>query len=433
MSDDCNSQQLGKDSSGPSSRNCRGVPPFLGYGTHCLPIDQTALLVQTALGSLGYRHIDTAQSYKNEVQVGVGLRASGVPRDQIYLTTKLSPKHMNTVADVEAAFTRSLQQLGVDYVDCYMVHWPAAGKLPPGDPTQVDKRAACWQRLAQFQQEGKIRHLAVSNFNVHHLKSLPAPRPSFNQLELHPWCHQADVVAYCREHGIGVQAYSPLGRGDPALLNHPLLQTTLIQTKNTNKSSDGASPSQSTSTPASTLLESSSNESRATAAAGSGSAAPSGSSSFDLLMQLNFSMGYDSYLVRSTNIGHMAANWQCGQRWLARPATPGQEAPPVANTSRPLTISTLTPEVAEGAATATADTGRGKRPRNDHATVGDDCSSSATAFSVPFGELKVLSAQLYRARWNPDGDDGTAEVPPSGSSVDVVDKHYCWFSSVVLH
>ena len=193
--------------------------PCLGYGTWRMQDGaETVAAIQTAL-SLGYRHIDTAAYYRNEASVGQALRASGLPREAVFLTSKV----WNTdrgYAPTKAAFQATLDRLGTDYLDLYRIHWPAAAD-------QIDDREAIsratWRAMTELYQAGKIRAIGVSNFRPHHLKALLETEvaPMVNQLEFHPGCQQRETLAFCRDHGILVEAWSPLGRG--RVLDHPPL------------------------------------------------------------------------------------------------------------------------------------------------------------------------------------------------------------------
>jgi 2,5-diketo-D-gluconate reductase A len=186
--------------------------PQLGFGVFQIDPDDTAEAVATAL-DIGYRHIDTAEGYANEAGVGEGVRASGLPREDVFVTSKLN----NDAHDPDAArraFEGTLSELGVDYVDLFLIHWP----LPMLDEDYVDT----WRALEAFKREGLARSIGVSNFQVEHLERLAAECetvPALNQIELHPYLLNADVDAYCREHAIATEAWSPIAQG--AVLDDP--------------------------------------------------------------------------------------------------------------------------------------------------------------------------------------------------------------------
>ena len=165
--------------------------------------------VLTAL-RLGYRHVDTAYVYGNEVDVGWAVRESGIPRDQIFVTTKLWNDHQGYDA-ARRAFEVSLKRLGLDYVDLYLLHWPVQGK-----------RLDSWEALEALHGEGLARSIGVSNFLVPHLSELLdhcERKPAVNQIELSPFLQRRETQALCRKHGIVLEAYSPLTRGQR--LAHP--------------------------------------------------------------------------------------------------------------------------------------------------------------------------------------------------------------------
>ena len=177
--------------------------PQLGFGVFQVPQDQTQRVVEDALEA-GYRHIDTAAAYGNEAAVGAAIAASGVPREEIFITTKLRNGEHGTPAE---AFEASRKALGVDVVDLYLIHWPV-----PSQGLFVD----VWKTLEKIYASGVARAIGVSNFLQDHLDILLAETtvvPAVNQNELHPTFQQAAVSGKSRELGITVEAYSPLGQG----------------------------------------------------------------------------------------------------------------------------------------------------------------------------------------------------------------------------
>ncbi|MEW6859238.1 aldo/keto reductase [Trueperella pyogenes] len=181
--------------------------PQLGFGTYKISNDDAPQAVASAL-AVGYRHIDTAQMYGNEAGVGEGIAASGVAREDIFLTTKLNtPNHRPD--DVRRTFAQSLLDLRTDYVDLFLIHWPMP-MFYDGDFVTT------YRVMEEFVASGQARAIGVSNFEIHHLDKLLAGtsiRPLVNQVELHPYFTNAELAAYCAERGIGVEAWSPLGRG----------------------------------------------------------------------------------------------------------------------------------------------------------------------------------------------------------------------------
>jgi diketogulonate reductase-like aldo/keto reductase len=174
--------------------------PMLGLGVWQVENDRQCIdAVRWAL-ELGYRHIDTAQAYGNEEAVGQGLRESGVPRDEVFITTKFFPRHKDPAAEVE----RSLERLGVDYVDLYIIHWPQGGP------------AWAWPGMERAREAGHARSIGVSNFNVAELAELIATAnvpPVVNQVNFNPFAYRRALLEACRESEIALEAYSPLGTG----------------------------------------------------------------------------------------------------------------------------------------------------------------------------------------------------------------------------
>lgn len=163
----------------------------------------------------GYRHVDTAAVYGNEAGVGRGIRESGIPRQDIFLTTKLWNDDMRK-GTVREAFDESLRKLGTDYVDLYLIHWPVSGAFEK-----------CWHELEKLYREGRVRAIGVSNFHQNHMEMLLKTAeiiPAVNQIELHPLLTQKPLIAYCRNLGIQIEAYRPLGgTGQYNLVNHPAI------------------------------------------------------------------------------------------------------------------------------------------------------------------------------------------------------------------
>lgn len=180
--------------------------PQLGLGVFQVPEDGTQALVEDALAS-GYRHIDTAAGYYNEDGVGAALKASGLPREDIFVTTKLRNGDQGFDKALEA-FENSRKALGVDVVDLYLIHWPVPS---------LDLYVETWRAFEKLYADGAVRAIGVSNFLPDHLDRLVAESeilPVVNQVEVHPTLQQADVLANTLGHGIAVEAYSPLGRGN---------------------------------------------------------------------------------------------------------------------------------------------------------------------------------------------------------------------------
>jgi 2,5-diketo-D-gluconate reductase A len=189
--------------------------PQLGFGVFQIDPSETAAAVEHAL-KVGYRHIDTAEMYRNERAVGEGIQASGVPREEIFLTSKLNNGFHEPDAAREA-FDTTLEELGFDYVDLFLIHWPLP-TLYGGDFVST------WKVLEEFKQDGRSRSIGLSNFQTDHIERLLAEAdvpPSVDQIELHPYFQNSEVADYCREHGIAIEAWSPIAQGD--VLDDPVV------------------------------------------------------------------------------------------------------------------------------------------------------------------------------------------------------------------
>ena len=182
--------------------------PQVGFGTYKIDEAQAELSVSEAL-SAGYRHIDTAEGYRNEAGVGRAIAHSGLDRDEIFVTTKLWPgnaawgDHVKTHDDTLRALDDSLSRLGLDDVDLYLIHAPCAG----------ERRLEQWEALLEAKSGGKARFVGVSNFSVSHLEQIRKAglsQPDANQIELHPWSQKPALTSYLRDHGITPIAYSSL-------------------------------------------------------------------------------------------------------------------------------------------------------------------------------------------------------------------------------
>jgi 2,5-diketo-D-gluconate reductase A len=189
--------------------------PQLGFGVYQIDPADTAHAVSTAL-EIGYRHIDTAQMYRNEKGVGDAVRASGLDRGDVFITSKLD-NGAHAPDDARRAFEQTLSELGTDYVDLFLIHWPL--------PTLYDGDfVSTWKTLEQFQQEGRARSVGVSNFQVDHLLRLAAASdvvPAVNQIERHPYLLNDGVRAYGESQGIATQAWSPIAQGQ--VLDDPVI------------------------------------------------------------------------------------------------------------------------------------------------------------------------------------------------------------------
>lgn len=187
--------------------------PQLGLGVWQVEDDIASSVVQSAI-DLGYRSIDTAAIYGNEAGVGRGIAASNIKREDLFIATKLwNDQHGHDITKI--AFEQSLDKLGLDYVDLYLIHWPVP---------KVDRFVEAWESIIQLRDEGRAKSIGVCNFNVNHLEKLldeTGVLPVVNQIELHPHFQQAELREFHAEHEIITEAWSPLGRG--SLLNEPTL------------------------------------------------------------------------------------------------------------------------------------------------------------------------------------------------------------------
>ncbi|HEX6713304.1 MAG TPA: aldo/keto reductase [Thermoleophilaceae bacterium] len=174
--------------------------PMLGLGVWQIPDGPECVNAVRWAIELGYRHIDTAQAYGNEASVGQGLRESGVPREEVFITTKFGPYNEDPAAEAE----RSLERLGVDYVDLYIVHWPAAGPI------------WAWPGMERARELGYARSIGVSNFDTNELAQVLASAsaaPVVNQVQFSPYEYRSRLLAACEESDVVLEAYSPLGHG----------------------------------------------------------------------------------------------------------------------------------------------------------------------------------------------------------------------------
>ncbi|MED0688224.1 aldo/keto reductase [Anoxybacillus ayderensis] len=187
--------------------------PWLGLGVYKVQEgDEVIRSVRTAL-EVGYRHIDTAAFYENEEGVGQAIRESGIRREEVFVTTKVWNSDQGYESTLKA-FHTSLKKLGFDYIDLYLVHWPVK-----------EKYKETYKALEKLYKDGFVRAIGVSNFQIHHLEHILADceiKPMVNQVEFHPRLTQKELLAFCKQHQIQLEAWSPLMRGGE-LLNEPTL------------------------------------------------------------------------------------------------------------------------------------------------------------------------------------------------------------------
>ena len=189
--------------------------PVLGFGTWKAENGEVAYQAVLEALKAGYRHIDTAAIYQNEESVGRAIRDSGISRQEIFVTTKLWNTY-HSYDEACQAFEESMEKLGLDYLDLYLIHWPNPKPLRENEAWKT-RNAEVWRAMEDLYQEGKIRAIGVSNFLPHHLDALLETAriiPAVNQVRLAPGVYQEEVVAYCREKGILLEAWGPFGQGE---------------------------------------------------------------------------------------------------------------------------------------------------------------------------------------------------------------------------
>jgi diketogulonate reductase-like aldo/keto reductase len=186
--------------------------PGFGLGVYKVEGGNTVIDTVSSALEVGYRLIDTAEFYDNEEGVGQAIRQSGIPREEIFVTSKVWNDSQGYESTLKA-YEESLEKLGLDYLDLYLIHWPVSGKFKD-----------TWRAMEKLYQDGKVRAIGVSNFHVHHLEELIKDakiKPAINQIEFHPHLTQEAVLTFCKENDIQMQAWSPLKKG--RIFEEPLL------------------------------------------------------------------------------------------------------------------------------------------------------------------------------------------------------------------
>lgn len=190
---------------------------YIGYGTWKIPSDDEGIQIIKNAVDAGYRHFDSAERYENEVMLGTALRYSGVKRENLWITGKVWKNHMGYDQTLFAC-EKTLERLGFDYLDCYLIHWPVPLLDNPEMAHKINLET--WKAMERLKVEGMVHKIGVANFMERHLKPLLAKAdylPEVNQIEVHPGCPQTQTLSYCEKENIKVEAWSPLGSG--AVLN----------------------------------------------------------------------------------------------------------------------------------------------------------------------------------------------------------------------
>ena len=208
------------------------VMPLVGFGTYRIQGSDTIYRVVDESLKAGFRSIDTAAVYRNEEDIGCALKSLlpkyNLERNNIFITTKLSPSENGNAEGIEQSVQRSLQALNIAYIDLYLIHWPGASRIPENSTNNRSLRARTWKKLVDLQKQGVLRSIGVSNHTVNHLEELRRDcedvPPAVNQVEYHPHYRQEQLIKYCNEKGIHVQAYSSLGTSsNTSLLTDPII------------------------------------------------------------------------------------------------------------------------------------------------------------------------------------------------------------------
>jgi diketogulonate reductase-like aldo/keto reductase len=189
--------------------------PIMGLGTFQMKGDVAYKATKYAL-EVGYRHIDTAEIYKNQSEIGKAILESGIPRENLFITSKLAPNNLSYNGAISSCDT-ALSQLGTTYLDLFLIHWPARAKVNSTSDLHKSYRKEAWKALESLKESGKCRFIGVSNYTIPHLEDLLSyceVKPFANQIELHPFLQQKETVRFCQENDIQVIPYSSLGHGN---------------------------------------------------------------------------------------------------------------------------------------------------------------------------------------------------------------------------
>ncbi|XP_074659148.1 glyoxal reductase-like isoform X1 [Tubulanus polymorphus] len=210
--------------------NTGALMPIIGFGTFQIKGEAVKNCVKVALET-GYRLIDTAEGYGNENEIGNTIEKTlpqipSLKRNQIFLTSKLAPYSQGS-ASARNACLNSMKNLGVDYLDLYLIHWPGVKGLQLDDPRNSELRKQSWLELEKLHKEGLVKSIGVSNYMINHLQELftyCTVKPAVNQCEHHPHLNQQKLIDFCKENDVYLQAYSSLGKGEQSLISEPLIR-----------------------------------------------------------------------------------------------------------------------------------------------------------------------------------------------------------------
>ncbi|XP_623704.2 glyoxal reductase isoform X3 [Apis mellifera] len=206
--------------------------PLIGFGTYKIQGRELVYQVVDESLNVGFRSIDTAVGYRNEEDIGYALKnllpKYNLQRSDIFITTKLPPSVNGDPKGIEQCVQKSLKAFNTTYIDLYLIHWPGATRIPETSTNNPSLRAKTWNKLVDLKKQGFIRSIGVSNFTIKHLQELLQNckdiLPAVNQVELHPHYRQEELIKYCNEKGIHIQAYSSLGTsGNINLLRNPIV------------------------------------------------------------------------------------------------------------------------------------------------------------------------------------------------------------------